>query len=102
MGRMAGANHRRNAAAERNRSEEHTSELQSPCISYAVFCLKKKTLRVRLDAALAEFAFKVLVIAVIVVVLHGGQGVLLVEPVLAVALSARLTRPRSRAWRHLQ
>src|SRR2546426_3608882 len=25
------------------RSEEHTSELQSPCISYAVFCLKKKT-----------------------------------------------------------
>ena len=27
----------------RNRSEEHTSELQSPVpISYAVFCLKKK------------------------------------------------------------
>src|SRR3989454_4283798 len=26
----------------RTRSEEHTSELQSPCISYAVFCLKKK------------------------------------------------------------
>src|SRR5256885_884214 len=25
-----------------SRSEEHTSELQSPCISYAVFCLKKK------------------------------------------------------------
>src|SRR5688500_5585201 len=24
------------------RSEEHTSELQSPCSSYAVFCLKKK------------------------------------------------------------
>src|SRR5256885_6277213 len=24
------------------RSEEHTSELQSPCISYAVFCLDKK------------------------------------------------------------
>src|SRR5256885_8249637 len=24
------------------RSEEHTSELQSPCISYAVFCLKKQ------------------------------------------------------------
>src|SRR2546426_8518345 len=24
------------------RSEEHTSELQSPCISYAVFCFKKK------------------------------------------------------------
>ncbi len=28
------------------RSEEHTSELQSPnCISYAVFCLKKKKQR---------------------------------------------------------
>src|SRR5256885_10928952 len=27
------------------RSEEHTSELQSPCISYAVFCLKKKKKR---------------------------------------------------------
>src|SRR5256885_5147988 len=26
------------------RSEEHTSELQSPCISYAVFCLKKKNI----------------------------------------------------------
>src|SRR2546430_3904488 len=26
----------------RNRSEEHTSELQSQSISYAVFCLKKK------------------------------------------------------------
>src|SRR6188768_4165227 len=36
---------RRNAASERrrSRSEEHTSELQSPIdISYAVFCLKKK------------------------------------------------------------
>src|SRR3546814_8297264 len=32
------------AAAERLRSEEHTSELQSLMrISYAVFCLKKKT-----------------------------------------------------------
>ena len=28
------------------RSEEHTSELQSPCNSYAVFCLKKKKLEV--------------------------------------------------------
>src|SRR2546430_11980663 len=27
------------------RSEEHTSELQSQSISYAVFCLKKKTLK---------------------------------------------------------
>src|SRR5256885_2875896 len=30
------------AVGPRTRSEEHTSELQSPCISYAVFCLKKK------------------------------------------------------------
>src|SRR3546814_13207022 len=30
--------------SSRDRSEEHTSELQSlMCISYAVFCLKKKT-----------------------------------------------------------
>src|SRR5437762_8700061 len=28
--------------ADRTRSEEHTSELQHRCISYAVFCLKKK------------------------------------------------------------
>src|SRR2546426_5740145 len=28
------------ADARDRRSEEHTSELQSPCISYAVFCLK--------------------------------------------------------------
>src|SRR6202521_2860802 len=28
--------------SRRMRSEEHTSELQSPQISYAVFCLKKK------------------------------------------------------------
>src|SRR5256885_5289934 len=32
----------RNARPAATRSEEHTSELQSPCISYAVFCLKKK------------------------------------------------------------
>src|SRR2546426_6698532 len=30
------------ARPDGSRSEEHTSELQSPCISYAVFCLKKK------------------------------------------------------------
>src|SRR3712207_8593007 len=30
------------------RSEEHTSELQSRHISYAVFCLKKKTLHLNL------------------------------------------------------
>src|SRR2546427_8457429 len=29
-------------AREPSRSEEHTSELQSQSISYAVFCLKKK------------------------------------------------------------
>src|SRR5256885_5316299 len=33
---------RAHAALAPGRSEEHTSELQSPCISYAVFCLKKK------------------------------------------------------------
>src|SRR6186997_3618442 len=34
---------RRRGADPRSRSEEHTSELQSPVvISYAVFCLKKK------------------------------------------------------------
>src|SRR3546814_4452134 len=34
---------RRRGAADRKRSEEHTSELQSLMrISYAVFCLKKK------------------------------------------------------------
>src|SRR3546814_7113223 len=34
----------RRARRDRNRSEEHTSELQSLMrISYAVFCLKKKT-----------------------------------------------------------
>src|SRR6266581_6315566 len=31
------------ARAARRRSEEHTSELRHPSISYAVFCLKKKT-----------------------------------------------------------
>src|SRR3546814_2108203 len=35
---------KRSIAAEQKRSEEHTSELQSLMrISYAVFCLKKKT-----------------------------------------------------------
>src|SRR5213082_954618 len=39
---VAGANFR-SPVAESARSEEHTSELQSPdTISYAVFCLKKK------------------------------------------------------------
>src|SRR3989441_9334091 len=33
---------RKEAATARSRSEEHTSELQSLVISYAVFCLKKK------------------------------------------------------------
>src|SRR3546814_8606244 len=35
--------HRHDLAFGKRRSEEHTSELQSlMCISYAVFCLKKK------------------------------------------------------------
>src|SRR6266581_1235398 len=33
---------RRKAGLCHRRSEEHTSELQHPSISYAVFCLKKK------------------------------------------------------------
>ena len=36
------------SARQMRRSEEHTSELQSPCeISYAVFCLKKIFLMIR-------------------------------------------------------
>src|SRR5438046_9587214 len=37
----------RGGQARSPRSEEHTSELQSLTISYAVFCLKKKTTRNR-------------------------------------------------------
>src|SRR6201990_3696691 len=39
--------------AGRVRSEEHTSELQSHVISYAVFCLKKK----REESAVGEVAY---------------------------------------------
>src|SRR5216117_4348210 len=43
LGRRACGRPRRSRRAARWRSEEHTSELQSPfLISYAVFCLKKK------------------------------------------------------------
>src|SRR3546814_1857178 len=42
-GAALGAEHRRADVGEQERSEEHTSELQSLMrISYAVFCLKKK------------------------------------------------------------
>src|SRR3546814_3099785 len=42
--RACGADHGRREQRVRQRSEEHTSELQSLMrISYAVFCLKKKT-----------------------------------------------------------
>src|SRR3546814_10193187 len=42
-GGASGRGHAVDRAAERSRSEEHTSELQSLMrISYAVFCLKKK------------------------------------------------------------
>src|SRR5437764_11266781 len=37
-----GAAHHRQANGRIARSEEHTSELSHRCISYAVFCLKKK------------------------------------------------------------
>src|SRR3546814_1603541 len=44
LGRQAGDVERIGDAAGEERSEEHTSELQSLMrISYAVFCLKKKT-----------------------------------------------------------
>src|SRR5207302_2361208 len=41
---LAGVTHRADGVADLvgDRSEEHTSELQSREISYAVFCLKKK------------------------------------------------------------
>src|SRR5260370_32355542 len=39
--------HRRGSPTFLNRSEEHTSELQSHLISYAVFCLKKKNIKKR-------------------------------------------------------
>src|SRR5213082_4060961 len=43
VGRPGGQQRRRGRTQQRQRSEEHTSELQSPdTISYAVFCLKKK------------------------------------------------------------
>src|SRR3546814_7349317 len=44
--RLARANRHLGDVEQRRRSEEHTSELQSLMrISYAVFCLKKKTKR---------------------------------------------------------
>src|SRR3546814_3038513 len=49
-GAMTIFNHRIGQPAGRGRSEEHTSELQSLMrISYAVFCLKKKTNSISLD-----------------------------------------------------
>src|SRR2546427_7540311 len=41
-------------AAGRGRSEEHTSELQSQSISYAVFCLKKKNENAHNDKSVHE------------------------------------------------
>src|SRR5690242_21896906 len=41
-GPMGALERRSELWAETRRSEEHTSELQSHVISYAVFCLKKK------------------------------------------------------------
>src|SRR2546427_1999190 len=43
VGRFQASEQRDPRPHERWRSEEHTSELQSQSISYAVFCLKKKT-----------------------------------------------------------
>src|SRR3546814_5308574 len=44
-------NFRAKSGTKMHRSEEHTSELQSLMrISYAVFCLKKKTINTRMPA----------------------------------------------------
>src|SRR5438445_5233541 len=37
------------------RSEEHTSELQHANISYAVFCLKKKNIKISMKQLLRDF-----------------------------------------------
>src|SRR5207249_10632060 len=42
LARHAGLRRDADRRGRRHRSEEHTSELQSVSISYAVFCLKKK------------------------------------------------------------
>src|SRR5690348_17364916 len=49
----------REGAAVARRSEEHTSELSHPSISYAVFCLKKKTATVSLEACMHGVPFVV-------------------------------------------
>src|SRR2546430_8807645 len=43
---------RNEAGGREQRSEEHTSELQSQSISYAVFCLKKKIIDAPLELGL--------------------------------------------------
>src|SRR3546814_2768012 len=51
------------AASPTVRSEEHTSELQSLMrISYAVFCLKKKTKTARITCAIIMVAVMVMII----------------------------------------
>src|SRR5207237_2139606 len=44
----------RSTRARESRSEEHTSELQSHLISYAVFCLKKKNKETKYQQVRAE------------------------------------------------
>src|SRR5213080_5551949 len=56
---LAAAGHRYPVERRGIRSEEHTSELQSHSgISYAVFCLKKKTKRGRNSRATAQVPTK--------------------------------------------
>src|SRR5256885_9195871 len=64
------------------RSEEHTSELQSPCISYAVFCLKKKSTRLNSSHLLTSHA------------------VLRLENNAAAAIPRRLCRHHRRQFHH--
>src|SRR2546426_8433668 len=42
------------ATVMQSRSEEHTSELQSPCISYAVFFFKKKKNNIYISSSCTE------------------------------------------------
>src|SRR3712207_8404703 len=53
-GRLAGEDAREVHPGER--SEEHTSELQSANISYAVFCLKKKRNTQNLKTTIIEYS----------------------------------------------
>src|SRR3546814_6229689 len=59
--RRAAGDRRKAARRQRSRSEEHTSELQSLMrISYAVFCLKKKTSNERINTNINQYYRRVI------------------------------------------